>query len=101
MEENTANIENINKHFKLPIYYNDKKASLKQNIIQDLELVNAADPSCNSMYDFLFNNENVLSKNVTQQVSEYYTTDTHFLKDSQTLLKTYKKPKKSLKIMIK
>ena len=94
MEENTTDIDNINKYFKLPIYYNDKKNNLKENIINDLELVNVADPSYNPMYSFLFNNDNILSKKITEQVSEYYTTDTNFLKDSQTLLKTYKKTSK-------
>jgi len=94
MEENTADIEHMNKHFKLPIYYNDKKHKLKQNIITDLELVTTIDPSYNSMYSFLFNNDNILSNKITEQVSEYYTTDTNFLKDSQTLLKTYKKTNK-------
>jgi hypothetical protein len=97
MEENTADIENMNTHFKLPIYYNDKKQKLKQNIITDLELVTTIDPSYNSMYSFLFNNDNILSKKITEQVSEYYTTDTNFLKDNQTLLKTYKKTNKYTK----
>ena len=97
MEENTTDIDNINKYFKLPIYYNDKKNNLKENIINDLELVNVADPSYNPMYSFLFNNDNILSKKITEQVSEYYTTDTNFLKDSQTLLKTYKKTSKYTK----
>jgi hypothetical protein len=49
------------------------------------------------MYSFLFNNDNILSKKITEQVSEYYTTDTNFLKDNQTLLKTYKKTNKYTK----
>ena len=93
---NNKEIENINDAFKLPIYYNEKKTTLKQNIINDLELVNTIDPSSNPMYSFLFNsdNNNTFSKNIIQQISETYTTDTKFLKDNQTLLKTYKKTNK-------
>ena len=92
-DSNTEEIENINDIFKLPIYYNDKKKTLKQNIINDLELINTIDSSSNSMYSFLFNsdNNNTFSKKITEQISETYTTDTKFLKDNQTLFKTYKK----------
>jgi hypothetical protein len=93
---NTADIEYINNVFKLPIYYNDKKQTLKQNIINDLELIDTIDPSSNSMYSFLFNsdNNNNFSRKITEQIAETYTTDTKFLKDSQTLLKIYKKTNK-------
>ena len=96
IDTNNKEIENINDAFKLPIYYNEKKTTLKQNIINDLELVNTIDPSSNPMYSFLFNsdNNNTFSKNIIQQISETYTTDTKFLKDNQTLLKTYKKTNK-------
>jgi len=80
-----------NEHFKLPIYYNDKKVKLKQNIIDNLELVKTVDSSCNSIYSYYVNNSNELSTNVINQISEYYTTDTDFLKDNQTLFKTYNK----------
>ena len=88
-------MKNISATFKLPIFYNDKKQSLKQNIINDLELVNTVDPSCNSMYSFLFNNNNIFSNKVTEQAAEFYTTDVKFLKDNQTLLKTYKNTNKN------
>ena len=43
------------------------------------------------MYHFLFNTnkDDTFSKKAIEQVSEYYTTDTDFLKDSQELIKTY------------
>ena len=57
-DENTATNENtatdekieINEHFKIPIYYNEQKKSIKENIITDLELVKTVDPSLNSIY---------------------------------------------------
>ena len=81
----------INDHFKLPIYYNKDKVELNKNIITDLELISTIDQSSNSIYSYYFNNDNDLSKKVTEQVSQYYTTDKLFLKDTQLLLKEYKK----------
>lgn len=95
----------FNDKFKLPIFYNEKKVSLKSHIINDLELVETVDPECNPMYNMLFNhninnndaadkqtnfkNENMFAKMIIPQVSEFYTTDTNFLKDSQKLIKSY------------
>jgi hypothetical protein len=84
-----ANIE-FNEHFKLPIYYNNSKVKLKDNIINDLELVKTVDPSGTPMYNFVFNNDNEFSKKLNEQITQYYTTDTNFLKDNQTLIKNYK-----------
>lgn len=90
------NIENeileieINELFKIPIYYNEYKKSIKENIITDLELVKTIDPSLNSIYYYLFNNSNTFSNKMINQITQYYTTDVDFLKDNQSLLKTYK-----------
>jgi ABC-type multidrug transport system fused ATPase/permease subunit len=88
-----SKIENINDHFKLPIHYNKNKTSIKENIINDLELVNAVDASSNSIYSYYFNNINnntsPLTEKVINQVTQYYTTDIDFLKDNQKLLKTF------------
>ena len=81
--------KDINEHFKLPIYYNDKKKKLDNNIIQDLELVETVDPSGTEIYQFYVNNDNPFSNAVTKQLSHYYTHDTSFLKDTQNILKTY------------
>lgn len=89
-QKNNSDVSQLNKYFKLPISYNDKKMTVNNNIINDLELVQTIDPSYNSMYSLFFNNDNQFSKKITEQVSEYYTTDVTFLKDNQTLLKTYK-----------
>ena len=56
-----SKIENINDHFKLPIHYNKNKTSIKENIINDLELVNTIDASNNSIYNYLgFTDEEIL-----------------------------------------
>ena len=84
-------LDNINDEFKLPIYYNESKVELNPNIINDLELVETTDPSCNNIYSFVLDNSyNPITTQIVSQVSEYYTSDVKFLKDYQTLLKTYK-----------
>jgi hypothetical protein len=86
-----STLENIQEHFRPPIYYNPKRMELKKNIIDDLELVQTIDTCGNTIYSYCLNTENELSINVTPQLCQYYTTDTDFLKDNQTLLKTYKR----------
>jgi len=93
-------------YFKLPIYYNEKKRKLNANIIKDLELVknanSSADSSANSsafpdmsnnqsksMYDHYLNVETPLAATLVDNISEYYTTDVNFLKDTQKVLKHY------------
>ena len=87
---NNTKLDDINKYFKLPIYYNKDKIELNKNIINDLELVSTIDQSCNPIYNYYFNNDNQVSKKLVQQMVEYYTTDVKFLKDNQKLLKEYK-----------
>jgi hypothetical protein len=100
-----SKISEINEHFKLPIYYNKNKIPLNKNIIFDLELVETVDSSNNSIYKYFFdlndnasknehdsNNKcynNQLSNTLIKQISNYYTTDIDFLKDNQTLLKSF------------
>jgi hypothetical protein len=90
----------FNTYFKLPIYYNPQKMKLKTNIITDLELIKNTgldnDTECDisnnsrkSMYSHYFNSKTNLSEELIEQVSEYYTTDTNFLQDSQKILKKY------------
>ena len=83
-------VENINDHFKLPIFYNEHKVALKQNIVDDLELIKTIDMSCTPVYHHLLNTNNELANKIADQMSIYYTTDTSFLKDTQLLLQEYK-----------
>jgi len=89
--ENTDCKIEFNEYFQLPIYYNEHKISLKKNIITDLELIESIDSSSNPIYSYLFDNLNTFSRKSIEQVTQYYTTDVDFLKDNQTLIKTYKK----------
>ena len=85
-----SKINEINDHFKIPIFYNENKVELNKNITKDLELIETIDTSCNPIYTFCFDNDNDVSKKLNQQLSTYYTTDVEFLKDNQILLKEYK-----------
>jgi len=92
IKEESSIINKINDKFKMPIYYNNDKVELKKNIITDLELINTVDSSCSTIYSFYFDNDNDVSKKLTEQISTYYTTDIHFLKDTQKLIKEYISP---------
>ena len=63
-KKNTEYKIEFNEYFKLPIYYNEHKISLKENIITDLELVNSIDSSSNPIYSYLFDNSNTFSKKI-------------------------------------
>jgi hypothetical protein len=86
-----SKIEFLNEHFKLPIYYNANKMELKGEIIDDLELIKTINNDSTPMLEYAFQPKNVLGKKILQQFANYYTTDTEYLKDTQNLLKNYKK----------
>jgi hypothetical protein len=86
----SSKIDDVNDYFKMPIYFNEQKVEVNKNIISDLELVETVDSSCNPIYTFCFDNDNDVSKKLNKQIVKYYTTDTNFIKDNQTLLKEYK-----------
>ena len=85
-------INNINDIFKLPIFYQDKKNELKENIISDLELIKTIDidASCTPILYNTFQPTNCLAKKTLEQISNYYSYDVKFLNDTQELLKSYK-----------
>lgn len=85
-----SKIDEINHCFKVPMYYIADKREVNKNIMSDLELVQTVDPSCSPIYTFCFNNSNDVSAKLNEQLVKYYTTDTDFLTDNQTLLKEYK-----------
>ena len=85
-----SKINEINDHFKIPIFYNESKVELNKNIVKDLELIETIDASCNPIYTFCFDNDNDVSKKLNEQICKFYTPDVNFLKDNQILLKEYK-----------
>ena len=86
-----TSLQNITDVFKLPICYNNNR-KLSKTIIDDLELNETYDTSANSINRFFYNlnSDNKLSSVVSKEMTKYYTTDLHFLKDMQKILKTYK-----------
>jgi len=90
--EDSSVVCKINDYFKMPISYIKDKHELKKNISTDLELINTIDSSCNSIYSFCFNTDNDVSKKISDQIINYYTSDINFLKDNQKLIKDYVKP---------
>lgn len=91
-EEESTIVNKINDYFKMPISYIKDKHELKKNISTDLELINTIDSSCNSIYSFCFNTDNDMSKKISEQIINYYSSDINFLKDNQKLIKDYVPP---------
>jgi hypothetical protein len=83
----------IDSNFRLPMTYLDEKEvyDIPDNITNDLELLNNDN---NSVYHKLLQPQTCFSKQILPKWNKQYTTNTEFLKDSQTLIKNleiYKK----------
>jgi hypothetical protein len=82
MEEEIKTVEEV---FKLPIAFIENKAVLEEHTINDLELL-PLDPK-ESLYKYVLNPTTLFGEKNIPLWSKYYTSDTTFLKESQTLLK--------------
>jgi hypothetical protein len=89
MSSLASHIEKINDHFHVPISFNEHKVSINETIILDLELVDTIDPSGTPIYHYAFNPKTSLGKKVVEQCVKFYTTDTAYLEDTQSLMRTY------------
>ena len=78
---------NINDIFKIPICYNTHIQKLNDNIINELELVESIDKEETPIYENIFKPTNKLSLQVIKQITNYYTTDVEYLKETQLLTK--------------
>ena len=74
--------------FNLPISYINDKYLIQENIITDLELL--PEKNQNSLYNDVFNPDSKDSAKIIPMWSKYYTDNTSFLKDSQSLVKKFK-----------
>jgi len=83
-------LEDVNKIFKIPICYNNEVKKLNETIINDLELIKPTEKTETSIYENVFKTNNKLSKKVIEQFSNFYTTDTNYLKQTQKLIKSLK-----------
>jgi hypothetical protein len=75
----------INDAFKIPICYNENVQKLNPYIVADLELVESIDKGETSIYENVFKPSNNASLQVIQQISQHYTTDVDYLKETQQL----------------
>jgi len=82
--------------FKLPITYLDKKHPLPHSLNQDLELSTTTptneEHERKPMYDILLTPSNAFSQKILPFWSEYFTSDTDFLKDTQKIIKQTNAP---------
>ena len=78
--------------FKLPIQY-IKHYNTNDNIKNDLELIdsyNKNSDESDSVYNIIFKPKTELGKESISNFSNYYTTDTTFLKNTQSFIKSIK-----------
>ena len=81
----------IQDKFKLPIFYNNKKMELTKNIITDLELTKCINDKEKPILNYIFQPTNCFGETIMPNISKYYTTDISFLKNTQKMIKMYKK----------
>lgn len=77
-------LDNIHEYFQLPISFNEKKMSLPENVVTDLELQDAKHGK--SLYNTIFESQDTYAMATSEMWREYYTHDKNFLKETQKLL---------------
>ena len=76
--------------FQVPIFFNKNKKIVSDHILKDLELIDSMDTSPIYNYCFSLVEQNNLALLIMkEQLSKYFTTDTEFLRENQTLLKSF------------
>lgn len=81
---------NIDKHFILPIEYSNELYNTPDNLFNDLELLDATEPSNNTIYEFLINPKTEIGKLCIKQWASKYTTDKTYLRNTQKIIETMK-----------
>jgi len=88
-------LENINDVFKIPICFNKQVKTINSSVMDDLELIKTNSISENNqekddqaIYHTIFSPNNTATGKVLEQIATHYTTDTKYLKDTQSLIKT-------------
>lgn len=78
--------------FELPIYYLENKHKIEQNIIDDLELLTVNDEidSRRPLLESIYNPVSKIGKRYLEKHSEYFTSNKHFLKDTQKIITNWK-----------
>lgn len=83
------NINDIHQQFKLPICYLKGTKETPEIVCKDLELKQYNEEPEKCLYDHVFNPNSLFGKEMLQQWSKYYSTNTNYLKDNQKLIKSY------------
>ena len=83
------NINDIHQQFRLPICYLDDTKQTPDIVCRDLELKQYTENPEKCLYDHVFNPTTIFGKEMLQQWSKYYTTNTNYLKDNQKLIKEF------------
>jgi hypothetical protein len=63
------------------------KKEIQEHVITDLELKENKETQTKSLYTYVFNPSNKFSEKTIELWSKYYTSDKHFIKDSQKIIK--------------
>ena len=83
-------IKKINDKFFFPIEFDKSKKQIFNNLYGDLELLKTTNDKP-SVYQKTFNPSSEIGKECLKKMAKYYTTNTHFLKDTQLIIKKISK----------
>jgi energy-coupling factor transporter ATP-binding protein EcfA2 len=104
-----SNIEQINQHFQNPLFYVESKKEIQEDIMRDLE-INETNPAqgqgqpetqqepVKPMHHYLYKPKTVFGKKVAHQMTQYYTDNVPYLKETQKLIKKITKKDDSVNI---
>lgn len=84
-----SRLDDVNKIFKIPIFYNKHTQKLDEHVVDNLELVVSIDKDETSIYNSVFNPSNKPSNEIIHQFAHYYTTDVDYLRDTQKLISSF------------
>ena len=76
--------EHINKYFEPPIYFQTKKTEIRQEISDDLDLID----SSNCLYNCLMKSDNAYSQETMKMNNKYFSHDKKYLSETKTLLQS-------------
>ena len=88
-KEQKQSLDNIKNVFQIPITFNKNVKKLKENIVNDLELIKPIDKDEFAIYDTIFKPSNKAANNILEQFANHYTIDTEYLQDTQILIESF------------
>lgn len=78
-------------NFKYPIQYLKETKKINESVKDDLEMVKPNDDTVKPIYEQYINPETELGKITLEEMSNYYTTNTEYLKNTQNVIQTVDK----------